>query len=319
MTLGAGTISNYSSYSNNCTKNQYPYKIPVNTLQDVQLYIQIGGIKPEAIQYELIHTCGALGGTVEALTAPDYVIGQSSDNYWYGVFKNFSNPANTPTCFVIAITLTITGVDYIYFSDEYCVESCIPLIEIKGCYGNLDSAISFDRQGIYFGVHAGEGTSLGDETVKYEHKLLLRYAEVSLSAIKKTFKQGRTRNFRTETEDIYGFLAEWVPEWYIREIGSVFDRGEIYFDGTKYLVEGVAFEKIDDCKRTWKPTATLKESYYQSFSCEADPCAPASPTCCNPLSVTATVDFDEDSISAEATCCDPEIINAEVLEESEAP
>lgn len=307
MTLGSGTISNYGSYSNNCTKNQWPYKIPVNNLQDVQLYIDIGGIKPEAVQYELIHTCG--GGTIETLSAPDYVIGQSSDNYWYGVFKNFSGTA--PTCFVIAITLTITGVDYIYFSDEYCVEDCRPLIEIKGCYGNLDSAISVDRQGIYFGVHAGEGTSLGDETVKYEHKLLLRDVELSLSAIKKTFKQGRTRNFRTETEDLYEFTAEFVPEWYIREIGSVFDRGEIYFDGTKYLVEGVGFEKIEPCKRVWKPTATLKESYYQSFSCEADPCAAASPTCCNPSGLVATVEF-EDSGSESATCCNPEVINAEV-------
>lgn len=197
MTLGSGTISQYGSYSNNCTKNQFPYRIPVNTLQDVQLYIDIGGIKPDAAQYQLIHACGALGGTIESLATPDYIIGQSVDNYWYGVFKNFSNPSNVPTCFVIAITLTITGVDYIYFSDEFCVENCNDLTEIKGCYGNLDSAISTDRQGIYFGVHAGEGTALGDETIVYEHKLLLRNVELSLAAIKKSFKQGRTRNFGT--------------------------------------------------------------------------------------------------------------------------
>lgn len=310
MTLGSGTISNYGSYSNNCTRNQWPYKIPVNNLQDVQLYISIGGIKPDAVQYQLIHTCGALGGTIETVTPADYVIGQNSDNYWYGVFKNFSGA--TPTCFVIAITLTITGVDYIYFSDEFCLEECRTLTELKGCYGNLDSAISVDRQGIYFGVHAGEDTSLGDETVKYEHKLLLRDVELSLSAIKKTFKQGRTRNFRTETEDIYQFLCEPVPEWYIREIGAVYDRGEVFIAGTKYLVEGVGFEKFDDCKRGWKPSATLKESYYQSFSCEIDPCAAASPTCCNPSSITATVEFEE-SGSEVATCCNPEIINAEIV------
>ena len=68
MNQGAGTISNYSSYVNNCISNQYPYKIPVNNLQDVQLYIDIGGIKPSAVQYELIHTCGESGGMIETVT-----------------------------------------------------------------------------------------------------------------------------------------------------------------------------------------------------------------------------------------------------------
>lgn len=312
MILGSGTISNYGSYSNNCTRNQWPYKIPVNNLQDVQLYIEVGGIKPDAVQYQLIHTCGAYGGTIETLTTSSYIVGQRSDNYWYGVFKNFNNTSNPLTCFVIAITLTITGIDYIYFSDEFCIEECKELTELKGCYGNLDSKISIDRQGIYFGIHAGEDVAMGDETVKYEHKILLRDVELSLQSLKKTFKQGRTRNFRTETEDIYQVLAEFVPEWYVREIGAIYDRGEVYVGGTRYLVEGIQFEKIEDCKRAWKPTATLKESYYQSFSCELDPCAPLAETCCDPASLVATVVFEESG----QVCCDPEIIDAEVFENS---
>lgn len=312
MIPGTGTISNYGSYINNCQRNQMPYKVPIDGINDVQLYINIGGIKPESIEYQLIHTCGEFAGLVESLSPPDFVIGQRSDNYWYGVFKNFSNPVNPLSCFVIGVTLTINEVEQIYFSDEYCVENCRDLTEIKGCYGNLDSQISFDRQGIYFGVHSGEDSAMGDVSVKYEHKVKLRDAELSLSALKKTFKQGRTRNFRTETEDIYEFLCEFVPEWFVREIGQVFDRGEIYFDDTKYLVEGVQFEKIEPCKRIWKPVATLKESYYQSFSCESDPCAPLPETCCLPSAINAAVDYPESG----ELCCDPQIISASVFEES---
>ena len=317
MVLGSGTISNYGSYTNNCVKNQYPYKIPVNNLQDVQLYIDIGGIKPSAIQYQLIHTCGSFGGTIETLTTSSYVVGQNIDNYWYGVFKNFNNAANPLTCFVIAITLTINETDQIYFSDEYCIESCRPLTEIKGCYGNLDSNISTNCQGIYFGIHAGEDTALGDTTIVYEHKMLLRDSEVYVSAIKNTFKQGRTRNFRTEKEKIFQFNGEWVPAWYLDEVDAVFYRGEIYFDGTHYLVNETAYELIDDCKKTWKIPATLKESCYQSFSCETDPCAAPVETCCDPEGIEATIEF-EDSGSGDSveSCCGPEVISADVSNDS---
>jgi hypothetical protein len=310
MNPGTGTISNYGSYVNNCIKNQWPYKIPVNNLQDVQLYIDIGGLKPSAVQYQLIHTCGTLGGTVETLTTSSYVVGQDSQNYWYGVFKSFNDAANPLTCFVIAITLTIGESDTIYFSDEYCIESCRDLTLIKGCYGNLDPEISTNCQDIYFGVHAGEDTAMGDITVIYEHKLYLRDVEVSLLSIKNTFKKGRTRNFRTEKEKIYQFLGEFIPEWYMHEIDSVFNRGEVYVGDTKYLVNETGFEKIEDCKRAWRPTATFTESCYQSFSCEVDPCAPPVETCCDPSGISATVEFEDSGVGS--TCCDPEIIGADV-------
>lgn len=309
MNLGSGTISNYGSYVNNCLRNQFPYKIPVNNLQDVQLYIDIGGLKPSAVQYQLIHTCGALGGTIETITVNDYVVGQDPDSYWFGVFKNFNNTVNPLTCFVIAITLTIGETDTIYFSDEYCVEPCRPLTLIKSCYGNLDPELSTDCQDIYFGVHAGEDDAMGDTTVFYEHKVLLRDVEVSRSAIKNTFKQGRTRTFRVEKEKIYQFYGEFIPEWYLDEIDAVFSRGEIFIDSEPYLLNETQFEKIEDCKRVWKPSATFKESCFQSFSCEIDPCAAPVATCCDPTGISASAEFED----SEVTCCDPEIINAESI------
>lgn len=289
MIPGSGSISNYGSYISNCVKRQAPYRVPVNALSDAQLYINIGPVKPTTVTYELIHTCGALAGTTETIIPSDYVIGQDSNNNWYGVFKNFSIDSGINlSCFVIAITLD----SQIYFSEEYCIElSCINLIEIKGCYGNLDSLLSYDCQGVYFGFHAGSDEPLGDTTIRYEHKMLLRDVEVYRSAIKNTFRQGRTRNFRTEKEKIFQFNAEFVPDWYLDEVDAVFYRGEVYIDGTKYLVNETAFELIEECKKLWKIPATLKESCYQSFSCESDPCS---------LPITE--------------CCDPEIINVIVSE-----
>src|SRR5687768_7698945 len=115
MTLGGGTISSYSLYTKNCTMNQWPYRIPVNNLQDVQLYIAIGS-QPSTVEYQLLHTCGASAGIIENLTTSEYVIGQDTNLEWYGVFRNFNSAANPLGCFVIAITLD----EQIYFSEEYC-------------------------------------------------------------------------------------------------------------------------------------------------------------------------------------------------------
>lgn len=286
MTPGQGGISSYGSYINNCQLNQWPYKIPVTALSDVQLYIAIGASKPESVQYELIHTCGPQAGVVETITPAAYVVAQNINMDWYGVFKNFSGAS--PICFVIGITLTFGSTEIIYFSEEYCIDNvCDDLTLLQGCYGNLDNKLSYDCQGVYFGT--GTGDALGDISLTYKHQLYLRKVEVSLAAIKNSFKQGRTRNFRTEKEKIYQFFAEFVPEWYLGEIDAVFYRGEVYVGSTKYLVNETAFEKIEDCKRIWKPAATFKESCYQSFSCEANPCAPPPTVCCDPEFVSVDI------------------------------
>lgn len=306
MIPGTGTISNYSSYVSNCVKKQWPYKIPVNSLDDVQLYIDIGESAPGSVQYEIIHTCGATGGTIEAITPTNYVVAQDTNSNWYGVFKNFTGAA--ASCFVIAITLD----SQIYFSEEYCIDNtCSDLTLLKGCYGTLDNLLSYDCNDIYFGTpFAG---AIGDSTVKYEHQLLIRSVELSLSAFKNTFKQGFTRNFRTEKERIYQFFAEFVPEWYITEIDAVFTRGEVYVGSTKYLVNETSFEKIEDCLRTWKPTATFKESKFQSFSCEDDPCGSAAEEsgevtpCCSPVIISADVVYSDgtNTVTVAFNACSP--------------
>ncbi len=293
MISGTGTISNYGQFISNCQLRQWPYRIPVNGLTDVQLYVDIGAVRPTAVTIELIYTCGPLAGNVVALTSSSYVIGQTPENNWYAVFKSLVGTVPSLSCFVIAVTFEMdespSPGSAIYFSEEFCIEDCQPLIELKGCYGHLSPRLSTDCEGIYFGVHAGESNPLGDSTVTYEHKLFLRQVEVTVAQIKNSFKQGRTRSFRTEKEKIFQFWSELVPEWYIPEIDSIFYRGEVFIDGTRYLVNETQYEKAEECFKTWKPWATLKESCYKSFSCEADPCAPVSQECCDPIIVNATV------------------------------
>jgi hypothetical protein len=307
MIQGSGTIANYGAYISNCTLGQTPYKIPVTGLADVQEYINIGG-QPDAAEYQLIHTCGPHAGAVEALTSSSYVIGQKPNDDWYGVFKGFTGNIYPLSCFVVAVTLTFGAQEVIYFSEEYCIDNyCTNLTLLRGCYGNLNNKISYDCEGVYFGTHATENPPLGDTTVVYQHQLYLRDVEVTLQSIKNTFKQGRTRNFRTEKERIYQFWGELIPEWYMGKIDAIFYRGEVWVGSTKYLVNETGYEKVEDCKKTWKPTATFRDSCLQSFSCEADPCTfnPES-ACCDPLGVSASVTND----GVDTTCCDPEIFGA---------
>jgi len=294
MIPGTGTISDYANFTSNCTLGQLPYKIPINNLSDVQLYIDIGVTKPTLIGYELIHTCGPLAGTVEALATTDYLVGQDKNDRWFGVFKNLTGGTNL-NCFVIAITLD----GNIYFSEEYCIDSCQNPTSIEGCYGNLDPSISTDCNGIYFGGHAGTDTPLGTTTIRYRHKVFLRGVEITASAFKNTFKQGRTRTFRTEGEKLFKFWSELVPEWYISEVNGVFFRGQVVINGTTYLLNETLFDKVEECLKQWKTDATFKESCYQSYSCEDDPCAEAPESCCDPVVINATIDeVEEESQSS---------------------
>lgn len=288
MTQGTGTITNYGSYAKNCTLGQLPYKIPVNSLTDIQLFVDIGLIKPTTILYELLHTCGPDAGLIETLATTDYVIGQNRDNRWYGVFKNLTG-AGTLNCFVIAITLDST----IYFSEEFCTDECADTSIIEGCYGNLDSRISTDCNGIYFGVHSGTDEPLGSIAITYKHRVSLRNVEITLQSIKNNYKQGLTRTFRTEKEKLFKFWAELIPEWYLSEVDAVMYRGEVRINGSRYLLNETLFEKVDECLKQWNPIATFKESCFQSFSCEADPCQAPPESCCDPVVISATVTIVE--------------------------
>lgn len=308
---GSVAITDYASYVYNYTKGQYPYKIPISALGDAQQYVPLweyGVGIPASQEYQLIHTCGDTAGTIETITPSNYVAGLDSNGNSYMVITGF-NESTTAQCFVIAAELD----DQLWFSQEYTLDGCdTGLNYIYSCYGNLDPQISYDSEGIYFGQ--SQGSTVGDANVIYQHFVLMRTVDLTINGIRNEFKQGRTRTFRTESATLYQFWGDLVPDWYIKAVDAVFKRGEVQIgqyptvysfpvtanEDTFYLVESTPYEKVNDCPAAWKPTAILRENFYNSFSCEPNPCdfisqdegggGGGTQPCCNPQVIGATVE-----------------------------
>lgn len=310
----ATSILDYPKYVYNYTLGQYNYKIPIGSSGDVYLYIplaEFGVPVPGSFGIELVHTCGPNIGTVEVMTAANYVGGLDTNNRPYITIIGLVELTTAP-CFVVAVN--IGGL--LWFSQEYTLDGCeTGLSYVESCYGNLDPKISYDREGIYFGQ--SQGGTVGDAALVYPHKFGMRKIDVTISAIRNEFKEGRVRNFRTESTDILQFWGDLIPEWYLKHIDAVFKRGELHIDHNNfksfaetdaggapvYLVENTAYEKADECIKGWKPTVFLKEGFYNSFSCEPDPCTivtagggGGTPLCCDPTIISAIVTPVEGSL-----------------------
>lgn len=174
--------------------------------------------------------------------------------------------------------------------EEYEAQNqCSNWTQVYSCYGDLDPLVYRDCNTTAYGVPLVVGSV---------HEVFLKNVEVTLSAYKNTFKQGRFRNFRTEKEKIYQFWADPIPEWLMEEVDAVFTRGEVYVGGVKYLVAETSFELSDPCERLWKPSATFHTHCGLPFNCDPDPCTVESgesggeesetPTCCDPVVTNAT-------------------------------
>lgn len=178
--------------------------------------------------------------------------------------------------------------------EEYEAQNqCSNWTSIYSCYGNLDPLVYRDCNSIPFGVPVVTGSI---------HEVFLKNVEVTLAGIKNTFKQGRSRNFRTEKEKVYQFWADPIPEWLMEEFDAVLTRGEVYIGGsagvggTKYLVASTDFELVEPCERLWKPSATFHTHCGMPFGCE-DSCTEESgesgggesetPICCDPVVTNA--------------------------------
>lgn len=338
MVRGSGDITTYTSVVYNCTLGQYNYKIPGTPLVNSQmLYIDFGASAPGFVEAGLIWTCGPGAGTIEPLTLNNYVIGQDTNGNYYGVFDTFNEETAAP-CYVILLAFDIGN----WFSQEYCAITTAGFCAsqsmfVKSCYGNLDPLISYDAEGIYFGQ--SQGGTQGNPSLVYQHQFKLNQGEITLNAIKNDFKQGRTRNFRTESTNLYLFWGELIPEWYIRHIDAVFKRGEVivqpYYgiistgeqvnsdfpETQKFLVDSTAYEKVDECIKGWKPSVNLRRSQYQSFSCEVDPCSfvqdgtgGTGAPCCDPIIIDANTVFSEgNTVTIDFTPCTPAPTNYSVI------
>lgn len=275
------TATDYDKFIFNCLRNpscQKTYRVPLLDITRAVLFVDFGYIKPVTIEIQTVATCG--DQEIQTIIAQDYVVGQTPTGKWYGVFKNFLAPANPLTEFVITMAFgMIDDTEIRYFSQEYSINDCDKLMELRSCYPDTTSVLGYDINGIYYGFHSGfEGDALGDATIRYYHRLYVRQGEIINTQHNTAFTSYLTNNFRTEVQKIFEFSCELVPEFYKDYIMSVMARGVITVREndtlTKYNLNETAFELVDPGAKVWKTTSTFLELSRLYFGCDLANCEP---------------------------------------------
>lgn len=286
----------YPNYINNCLRNpacELPYAAPLPAVSTLQLYVDYLLVAPGDFEFTLVDVCT---GLTEQITPADYVVGQTPELGYYGVFKSFNNPATPVTTFVVHLS---SG-GKTFFSEMLMVEPCAPLMKVKSCHPQAATTTGFDINGIYYGLSTG-GT-LGDATIRYFHIAYVRRGKVKEISNKATFKSSLYFNFRTTIEKIFMFEpGELVPKWYKNVLLAIYSRGAVSFDdGQVYIVSELSFEPINDDDLTWRANVQLKETFRLFYGCDDGLCD----ECCAPVVTGA------DAVAGAPPCCDPEIISA---------
>lgn len=263
LSAGTAAANQYTSYVHNCTRNaacELPYTAPVPSVGELQLFADFGATQPSSIQFTIIDTCN--GGT-EQIFPSEFVVGQTPEENWYGVFRGFNNPVGD-TSFVVH--LSINGGAMAFFSQMFSTEPCGPLMKIKSCHAEAATTTAFDVNGIYYGMP--EGASAGSE-ITYLHTAWVRQGKVRELNDKATFKSNLYFNARTTVEKIHQIQTELVPKWYKDVLLAIYSRGMVQInDGQIYLVSDLNFEALNDDDLLWKPQAQLKETFRLFFGCD---------------------------------------------------
>lgn len=336
----AGISSNFAlDYSNfvfNCTRNrncQRPYYVPIRSLQDLVLYMDLPA-KPDMYEATLFDMCNLdctttggdfsddfsddfdTGGEVcdfstSSLVFDKYVVAQTPSNSWYGVFGNPNNLIPNLKTFFIRFVFTIAGQDYVYYSEQFELEECDPLLLLKACYPNeTTGADATDCNGLYYGFPVGNDF-LGTKNYRYFHWAYVRNGSVfdykqklSLSFFnsKKTYKTVSTKQQLLE--------FELVPEFYKRVIMGILERGNIRIADFEYrLDEEQNWQVADYDSKLWQLDTVLTDECKLYFGCGASDCLLPSEesvcenppddfsfefvdeACCNPVVTSATTEY----------------------------
>lgn len=287
----------YASYIHNCLRNpacEPSWGAPLPAVSTLQLFADFGDTAPGSFEFTLVNLCT---GATEQITPAEYVVGQTPELGYYGVFKVFNNPAIPVTSFVVHLSAGSKS----YFSEMLVVEPCTPLMKVKSCHPRAATVTGFDINGIYYGLPFA-GASLGDDSVRYFHIAYVRRGKVKDMGAKATFKSSVYFNFRTTIEKIYQFEpGELVPKWYKDVLLAIYSRGAISFDdGPAFIVSDINFTGINDDDLQWKAFAQLKETFKLYYGCDDGICE----ECCSPSVISA------DAVGGGVVCCDPELIDA---------
>lgn len=295
----------YGRYLDDCLRGpcQLPYKAPLPAVGNLQVYVDFGSAKPIAVTFYVQDTCTP--SHQEQVIANNYVVGQTPEGNWYGVFKYFNEPVAPVTTFVLWLSAQVLvnslPVERTYFSEHLIVEPCQPLTKIKACQPEAATTTGFDVNGLYYGLPVNEDF-LGQEQVRYYHIAWVRFGKARELPPKATFTASLIKNFRTTVEKSWVLETEIVPRWYKDLLLAIYARGEVEIAGTSYLVDELAFEALNDDDLMWKPFANLKGTARLYFGCADDVCA----ECCSPqvLSARTIHPSESDSGSSSASASD---------------
>jgi len=290
----AATIGQYPQYLQTCRRGpcEPPYAAPLPDVPHLQLYVDFGLYRPVTMEIYLQDTCDT--GHVEQLFPSNYVVGQTPEGGWYGVFKYFTSPLQDVTTFAVWMSVLVDTpaglIERTFFSEMLMVEPCAPLTKIKACQPEAATTTGFDVNGLYYGLPVNEDY-LGFPEVRYFHIAYARQVKARELPPKGTFVGSLYKNFRTTIEKAWILETELVPRWYKDVLLAIYARGFIEVGGTQYLVSDLAFEALNDDDLTWKPYVNLKQTDRLYFGCDESTC----PECCSPQIINATVTYEPES------------------------
>lgn len=302
------TIDQYPNYVHNCTRNaacEPPYAAPLPSVPLLQLYVLFGIYKPALVQFYLQDTCA--DADPEQLFPSNYVVGQTPEGQWYGVFKYFNAPLSTVTNFVVWLSALVDApgglVERTFFTELLQVEPCDPLTKVKACQPENATTTGFDANGLYYGLPVNDDF-LGIAEVRYFHIAWVRLGKQRELNNKATFVSSIYTTFRSTLERTYQLETELVPRWYKDELLAIYMRGALQInDGPTLVVSDLAIEPLNDNDLTWKPFVQLKTTTLLYFGCDASECV----ECCSPLVISASSHVPDESASGSESAgpCDP--------------
>lgn len=287
--------SQYTNYVHNCLRNAQcdpPYSAPVLDIPYVQLYVDFGQYEPVMYEIQLVDHCGDNG---EQLFPSNYIVGQTPEGNWFGVFKYFQPVAVTTFVIWLSAFVDVPGglVEKTFFSEMFVVEPCDHLTKVKACQPAGALATGFDVNGIYYGDPV-PGDVLGFDGVRYFHIAWVRRGKLRELSNKATFKSSLYRTFRSTLERTHQLEFELVPKWYKDVLLAIYMRGAIQVnDGPTMIVSDLNFEALNDDDLQWRAYPQLKTTTNLYFGCDDSECV----ECCSPLVISAGVVTDQESES----------------------
>lgn len=274
ISAGNAAITDWMKYNRNCNLGcRHRYIAPVPSLSDIELFINFGTVKPEAIEWTIIDLCHPYKNN--PLTTNCFLIAYNG-RYWYGVFKKFKSTVEYSSFIIVA-----TG-SQTFFSEQYQLETaCDTLTKVSVCYPANYNAD--DTNGIYIGAPDTSQPRSGNPELFYHHQFWTRQGEIIETTNKITFTGNFKKNFASTLVKNFEFRPELVPGWYKDYLLSVYFRGNIMINDAPALVTDLNFEDVD--VDYWKAYAVLGKEVKGGFGCAPVEC-PANECACYPPSIS---------------------------------